>query len=98
MKNRAKHARKRAGLNRAQVCVVLCINETMLYDIETNDATCRTYARTLADTYGVNIDWLMGHTPQHDYAALKKITGHEELSFHDQDVIAEFLAALPRVR
>lgn len=50
----------------------------------------------LAEVYGVNVPWLIGAVPQHDYEAMKDARGYDKLTEHDRDVVAEFAASIPR--
>lgn len=53
-------------------------------------------AAQLADIYGVNVEWLTGEAPQHDYEVLKGVRGADNLSAYDRDMVAEFAASMPR--
>lgn len=96
MKNRAKIARERAGLSVGQAARLLWMLDEDVLLTEQSDVACSRYASRLADYYGVNIPWLLGEVDRCDYEALKGVRGAEGLTFHDRDVIAECLAALPR--
>lgn len=63
------------------------------HDIDDNAWTT---AEQLAELYAVNVPWLLGQVPQHDYEAMKDARGYDQLTAHDRDVVAEFAASLPR--
>ena len=96
VKSRAKIARKNAGLSIGQAARLLGMLDEDVRLTEEADVACERYAPRLADVYGVNIPWLLGEVEHCDYDALKGIQGADGLTFHDRDVIAEFIASMPR--
>jgi hypothetical protein len=99
-RNRSKLARERAGLSIDQAVKMLDVEREQLISIEESDATFFDYADQelriqMADIYGTNLAWLAGDIPRYDYDAVKRVKGADTLSFHDRDVVAEFIAALP---
>lgn len=98
-KHRAKLARENAGLSVGQACKMLGLTREELTAIEESDqafADVPDDVGVMALVYGVNREWLAGEIPRHDYAAVDKIDGADRLTFHDRDVLAETLAAMPR--
>lgn len=99
-KNRTKLARERAGLSIGQACKLLELERDELVTIEdTDEAFAAMHPATLRavlDIYGVNPEWLSGEREQHDWARLDAIPGAEKLTDHDREVVAEFIAAIPR--
>jgi transcriptional regulator with XRE-family HTH domain len=95
--NRSKLARERAGLSVDQAAKMLHVerDELMRWE-EFDSAFFDAPWISMADVYGVRIEWLTGECERYDYEAVKKIKGSENLSFHDRDVIAEFAASMPR--
>jgi len=95
--NRSWRARKNAGLSLKQAARKLGMSIDQLRGVEQNDAA---YANAspalLAELYGVNLDWLGGNSERRDHAALKKVSGADELPFRDRDMLAELFASLPR--
>lgn len=95
--NRARRARKCAGLSIGQAAKLLGVDRDALSRAEELDsAFWDANRRKMADVYGVSEEWLSGQVDLRDYAALNRIPGGRELPFHDRDILAEFLAALPR--
>jgi hypothetical protein len=99
-KNRTKLARERAGLSIGQACKILGLERDYLIGIEERDDDFEqmhpSVHRTILDRYQVNPEWLSGDREQHDYAALDAINGADRLIHHDREIIAEFMAAMPR--
>jgi transcriptional regulator with XRE-family HTH domain len=96
-KNRARLARDRAGLSVGQAAKLLGVDPDVLTRWEESDAAFFDAPWvSMADVYGVNIEWLTGECDRYDYATVKSIPGADELTFHDRDVIAEFAASMPR--
>jgi len=99
-KNRARLARERAGLSIGQACKLLGVERAELQRIEELDSefadTTRDLRDLMLDIYAVNREWLAGDVPRHDYARVDQINGADKLTFHDRDVIAEFMASMPR--
>jgi transcriptional regulator with XRE-family HTH domain len=95
--NRAKRARERAGLTASQAAKLMNMETSDLLAIEENDSMFANADQAkLADYYGVNIPWLRGEVPLRDDTRLKDVKGWDDLSRHDQNVISEFAAALPK--
>lgn len=94
--NRAKRARERAGLSIVQAAKLTGIRADELLELEELTTLADADAERLVEIYGVTIEWLTGKVAQLDFEALDKIKGSQVLSFHDRNVIAEFIAALPR--
>ena len=102
-KHRAKLARERAGLSVGQACKLLGLTRDVLLCIEDTDSAFDSafvdadgIRAAMADVYGVNPEWLAGDIPQHDYARVDRMEGADKLTFHDRDIIAELVAAMPR--
>jgi transcriptional regulator with XRE-family HTH domain len=100
-KHRAKLARERAGLSIGQACAKLDIEREVLIWLEGMDSAFadpdnRDVREAMADVYGVNPEWLAGDRELRDYAHVDGIRGAELLTSHDRDIIAEFVAAMPR--
>lgn len=97
IKNRARRARVTAGLSIGQAVSLLGIDRDSLLRIEEPNAVLgEEDCRKLADVYGVNEEWLCGQIELRDYDALDRIAGGRELPFHDRDILAEFMASMPR--
>lgn len=98
--NRSKLARERAGLSVGQACKMLDVNREYLISVEETDPVFETADEALlskmADFYGVNREWLAGTSPLRDYERFDAIPGADKVSFHDRDVVAEFMASMPR--
>lgn len=95
--NRAKRARERAGLTIGQAAKILNMEKDDLVAIEEKDSMFANADQSkLADTYGVNLPWLRGDAPLRDEDKMKDVRGWDELSRHDQNVISEFAASMPR--
>lgn len=100
-RNRSKLARERAGLSIDQAVKMLDVEREQLISIEESDATFFDYVDQelriqMADIYGTNLAWLAGDITRYDYDAVKQVKGATALSSHDRDVVAEFIAALPK--
>ena len=96
-KSRSRRAREGAGLSVGQAAKLVGITRDALIRIEELDSAFWAAAREkLADVYGVNLVWLSGLSDLHDYEALKRVPGAEDLPFHDRDILAEVLASRPR--
>jgi predicted transcriptional regulator len=96
-KNRAKLARRNAGLSIGQAARLLRLTTDDVVSIEeTNAAFSMADHAKLADVYGVNIPWLKGEVPQHDYDTMNSVDGFDKVTPNDQAVLAEFAASMPR--
>jgi transcriptional regulator with XRE-family HTH domain len=96
-KNRSKIARERAGLSVGQAARHTGIDRDALILYEESDAAfAMANQPALASVYGVNLPWLRGEVPERDYAHVDRIKGADKLTSHDRDIIAEFVAAMPR--
>ena len=98
MSHRYKRARENAGLSLGQAAKLLRVDTGTLEAIEANGANPAAIGliANMADTYGVNVEWLTDEAPLHDYKTVDTMRGMDDVSFHDRDVIAEFAASLPR--
>lgn len=95
--NRCKKARKRAGLTLDRAAEYLGIDPVRLVIVEDGaDDPTPFEVVSMCDYYQVNQQWLLGTSELRDYETLKGIKGSENLTFHDRDVIAEFMASLPK--
>ena len=95
--NRSRRAREKAGLSLGQAARLLGMPRDQLRGIEESDeAFAAANLARLCDIYGVNVEWLSGRSALCDHAALKKVSGAEDLPFRDRDTIAELLAAVSR--
>lgn len=98
--NRARRAREGAGLSVGQAAKLLGIDRDALQVVEEEDSAFwsapATLRRKMADVYGVSEAWLGGQGDLRDYAALDRIPGGRDLTFHDRDILAEVLASRPR--
>lgn len=91
--NRCKQARERAGLSVAQAAKLLGLSESALERIE---SFREVPTERMADLYQVNVPWMLGETPEHDFANVDKIRGADQLTAHDREILAEFAASMPR--
>lgn len=97
VKNRSKRARERAGLSIGQAAELLGVSRDDLIAIEESDSKYADANRNrMCDVYAVNLDWLSGDADLHDYAAVDRMRGANDLTPHDRGVIAEFAASMPR--
>jgi len=95
--NRSKLARERAGLSVGQAARIFGVDRDDVLRWELMDSAFADAPQAqLADVYGVNLEWLRGEVPQHDYSAVDGVRGAEKLTSNDRDIIAEFAAAMPR--
>lgn len=101
--NRCREAREQAGLTLGQAARRLGMGESFLHALEDprmedllefEELSDRT-KHAMAETYGVSEEWLNGEGPDRDYAAVRAMKGSEDLSFHDRDILAKFIASLP---
>lgn len=97
MKNRCKEAREQAGLSVGQASRMLGCDIDYLNLFEQRDLSTPDGLRDrMVEVYGCSEEWLKGEGPDRDYATLKTVKGSEDLSDHDRDVVAKFIASLPR--
>lgn len=95
--HRLSIARDRAGLSLGQAAKLLGMERSELAIVEALPVVVRcAYVEKMADLYGVNVPWLLGETPRHDYEAMKDARGWDSLPQSDKDTVAEFAASLPR--
>lgn len=95
--HRSRLARERAGLSIGQAAKLLGVDRGVIRQIEAAPIVDREdRAKQMAELYGVNVPWLLGEAPQHDYAWVDKTPGGDKLSSNDRDTIAEFAASMPR--
>lgn len=96
MTHRLRLARERAGLSLGQAATLLKVDRAYLEHLEGLPSVLAAPVDQLAELYGVNVPWLLGEVPQHDYEAMKDARGYDKLTQHDKDVVAEFAASMPR--
>lgn len=98
MPNRARLARKNAGLTLGQASRITGIDITVIsrIELELDVPIDPAILVTMCDVYGVNSEWLAGDVPQHDYATVDKMRGADNLCDHDRDIVAEFAASMRR--
>lgn len=95
--HRFRLARKQAGLTLGQAALMLGTTTVHISAIENDQHNPSPgELKNMADVYGVNVEWMMGTSEQHDYAKIDSIHGAEKLSPHDRDVIAQFAASMPK--
>jgi transcriptional regulator with XRE-family HTH domain len=96
--NRARMARTRAGLSLGQAARITGIDITVIsrIELELKEPIDPAIVAKMCDVYAVNPAWLTGATPQHDYDALAKMKGADDLCEHDKDIVAEFIAAMQK--
>lgn len=95
--NRYVRAREQSGLSSCQAARLLGITVAEPRAVEITQRSCCTItAGRLADIYGVSVEWLTGEAPYRDYAAVDRAPGAHALTFHDRDVLAEFMALARR--
>lgn len=97
--NRCRRAREHAGLSVTQAAKQIGIDRDDLLRIEIFDSSFwDADTHKIADVYRVNPAWLSGEAELRDYAAVDAIPGaRDTLTFHDRNVIAEFMAARQRL-
>lgn len=95
--NRCKLAREQAGLSIPLAARLLDIPRYCLEALERGALDVdEAIAVQMADRYGVNVPWLLGQTPERDYAPIDRIDGADRLTTHDRNVLAQFAASMPR--
>lgn len=100
MRSRAKLAREQSGLSLRQAAKMLDVDSHDLLKAEEYDAEFDglevDVVRLMCDVYGVNEPWLRGDVDRYDRKRVDEMAGADKLTFHDRDVIAEFVASMPR--
>lgn len=96
--NRARRARELAGLSVGQAAKLLGMTAPVLRMLEIPECELKGDADKLAALYRVGAEWIRGEGPDRDYESIRNMRGHEKLSDHDRDVIAEFAAGLRGVK
>lgn len=97
VKHRCRRARERSGLSVGQAAHLLGIERDELWDVErTIEPPAEALVAKMVDIYGICEEWIVGAVPQHDYEAVRRMPGWQNLDFGDRAEIAEFAASMPR--
>lgn len=99
--NRCRIARERAGLNISQAARLLGVERVVIEQFESADVDDIheegiTFAGRMAELYRVRLEWMLGEVGRYDYDRVNGIRGAEKLTPRDRDIVAEFVASMPR--